>query len=55
MVPACGLRVTVRYLSFPGAGTVCEIEDIYYFLDEYQLYFIECVKNIRIFTRAQHE
>ena len=28
-------------------------EDIY-FLGEYQIYFIECVENIRIFTSAQH-
>ena len=25
------------------------------FLGEYQIYFIECVENIRIFMSAQHE
>ena len=33
---------------------VQNIEDIY-FLGEYQIYFIECVENIRIFTSAQQE
>ena len=28
------------------------IEDIYFFLGEYQIYFIECVENSSIFTSA---
>ena len=32
------------------------MEDIYFFLGEYQIYFIECVENIRIFMMfSTHE
>ena len=38
-----------------GHNTIYGIEDNYFFLGEYQIYFIECVENIRIFTSAQHK
>ena len=31
------------------------IEDIYFLIVEYQIYFIQCVENIRIPTSAQHK
>ena len=40
LITSKGLQIYTGYLLFWG---------------EYQIYFIECVENIRIFTSAQHE
>ena len=43
----------LKFTIFHDSGR--EIEDIYFFLGEYQIYFIEYVENISTFTSASHE